>query len=110
MARKAMIEKEKRREHLVKVKWEKREELKKVVRDLTTTEEEGDSRADRLGVDQVARRRCFLKVHALLNVLLQLQEALAKLVTDQLIDGLHTAVTEVIDIVRGGAATGLAQC
>ncbi|MCB1116252.1 MAG: 30S ribosomal protein S14 [Chlamydiia bacterium] len=49
MARKAMIEKEKRREHLVKVKWEKREELKKVVRDLTTTEEEKMAAQEKLG-------------------------------------------------------------
>ncbi|MCB1107402.1 MAG: 30S ribosomal protein S14 [Chlamydiia bacterium] len=40
MARKAMIEKEKKREHLVRVKWEKREELKKIVRDLTVGDEE----------------------------------------------------------------------
>ena len=40
MARKALIEKEKRRAHLVRVKWEKRKELKKVVRDLTVSEEE----------------------------------------------------------------------
>lgn len=49
MARKAMIEKEKRREHLVKVKWEKREELKKIVRDLTTTEEEKMAAQEKLG-------------------------------------------------------------
>ena len=40
MARKAMIEKEKRREHLVRIKWEKRKELKAIVRDLGTSEEE----------------------------------------------------------------------
>lgn len=40
MARKAMIEKEKRREHLVRVKWEKRKELKAVVRDLGASDEE----------------------------------------------------------------------
>lgn len=40
MARKAMIEKEKKRAHLTKVKWEKRQELKKIVRNLHTTEEE----------------------------------------------------------------------
>ena len=46
---KAMIEKEKRREHIVKVKWEKREELKKIVRDLTTTEEEKMAAQEKLG-------------------------------------------------------------
>ena len=40
MARKSSIEKQKRREKLVKNKWEKRQELKKIVRDLTVTEEE----------------------------------------------------------------------
>ncbi|MCB1081296.1 MAG: 30S ribosomal protein S14 [Simkaniaceae bacterium] len=40
MARKAMIEKEKRREHLVRLKWEKRKELKKIVRDLHVSDEE----------------------------------------------------------------------
>ena len=40
MARKAMIEKEKRRQHLVRVKWAKRQELKKIVRDLYVTDEE----------------------------------------------------------------------
>lgn len=35
-----MIEKEKKRNHMVRVKWEKREELKKIVRSLTVTEEE----------------------------------------------------------------------
>ena len=40
MARKAMIEKEKRREKLVRNKWEKRQELKKIVRDLNVSDEE----------------------------------------------------------------------
>ncbi|QVL58164.1 MAG: 30S ribosomal protein S14 [Simkaniaceae bacterium] len=40
MARKALIEKEKRREHLVRLNWEKRQELKEIVRDLGTSEEE----------------------------------------------------------------------
>jgi len=40
MARKAMIEKEKRRKHLVQLKWEKREKLKKIVRDLYISNEE----------------------------------------------------------------------
>jgi len=40
MARKAMIEKEKKRAHMAKVKWEKRQELKKIVRNLNVTEEE----------------------------------------------------------------------
>lgn len=40
MARKALIEKEKRREKLVQRKWEKRQELKKVARSLTVSEKE----------------------------------------------------------------------
>ena len=40
MARKAMIEKEKRRKRLVDIKWEKRQELKKIIRDLTISDEE----------------------------------------------------------------------
>jgi len=40
MARKAMIEKEKRRERLVRNRWEKRQELKKIVRDLNVSDEE----------------------------------------------------------------------
>lgn len=40
MARKAMIEKEKRREHLVQTQWKKRKKLKKIVRDLYVSEEE----------------------------------------------------------------------
>ncbi|NRA90572.1 MAG: 30S ribosomal protein S14 [Simkaniaceae bacterium] len=40
MARKAMIEKEKKREKLVRLKWEEREALKKIVRDLNVSDEE----------------------------------------------------------------------
>ena len=40
MARKAMIEKEKKREHLVRGKWNQRQELKAIVRDLNVSEEE----------------------------------------------------------------------
>ena len=48
MVRKAMIEKEKRRKHLVRVKWEKRQELKKTVRDLHVTDEERMDAQDKL--------------------------------------------------------------
>lgn len=40
MARKAMIEKEKKRAHMTKVKWDRRQELKEIVRNLNVTEEE----------------------------------------------------------------------
>lgn len=40
MARKAMIEKEKKRDHLTTIKRDKRQELKKTVRDLNVSEDE----------------------------------------------------------------------
>ena len=48
MARKAMIEKEKKREHLVKLKWEKRQMLKETIRDLTTSDEDRMNAQDKL--------------------------------------------------------------
>ena len=40
MARKAMIEKEKKRAHMTNLKWQKRQELKKIISDLSVTEKE----------------------------------------------------------------------
>lgn len=40
MARKGSIAKEKRRQRLVKLKWNKRQELKEIVKDLSKTDEE----------------------------------------------------------------------
>ncbi len=40
MAKKSSIAKQKRRERLVKLKWDKRQELKKIVLDLSKTDEE----------------------------------------------------------------------
>lgn len=40
MARKGSIAKEKRRERLVKLKWDRRQELKDIVKDLTKSDEE----------------------------------------------------------------------
>jgi small subunit ribosomal protein S14 len=40
MARKALIEKEKRRERQVDLKWEKRQELKKIIVDMSKSDEE----------------------------------------------------------------------
>ncbi len=48
MARKAMIEKEKRRERLVRMKWEQRQELKKIVRNLSVSNEERMDAQDKL--------------------------------------------------------------
>ena len=43
-----MIEKEKKREHLVKLKWEKRQMLKETIRDLTTSDEDRMNAQDKL--------------------------------------------------------------
>jgi small subunit ribosomal protein S14 len=40
MAKTSSVEKEKRREKLVNLKWEKRQALKKIIRDMNLTEEE----------------------------------------------------------------------
>lgn len=48
MARKAMIEKQKRREHQVRLKWEKRQELKEIIRNLTISVEERMAAQDKL--------------------------------------------------------------
>ncbi|MEI6242072.1 MAG: 30S ribosomal protein S14 [Chlamydiota bacterium] len=40
MAKKSSVEREKRRERLVKLKWEKRQELKKTILDMSKSEEE----------------------------------------------------------------------
>jgi small subunit ribosomal protein S14 len=40
MARKSLVAKQKRRERLVKLKWDRRQELKKIVKDLSKSDEE----------------------------------------------------------------------
>jgi small subunit ribosomal protein S14 len=40
MARKSSIAKQKRRQRLVKLKWDRRQELKKIVKDLSKSDEE----------------------------------------------------------------------
>jgi small subunit ribosomal protein S14 len=40
MAKKSSIEKQKKRERLVKLKWEKRKKLKKIILDMTKSDEE----------------------------------------------------------------------
>ena len=40
MARKSLVAKQKRRERLVKLKWDRRQELKKIVKNLTKSDEE----------------------------------------------------------------------
>ncbi|MCB1111928.1 MAG: 30S ribosomal protein S14 [Chlamydiales bacterium] len=66
MARKALIEKEKRREKLVSSKWEKREALRKKSKDMKLTEE--DREEARLALNKMSpntskirlRNRCQL--------------------------------------------------
>lgn len=48
MARKAMIEKQKKRTKLVNLKWEKRQELKKIIYDLSRSDEERMEAVDKL--------------------------------------------------------------
>jgi small subunit ribosomal protein S14 len=40
MARKSLVAKQKRRERLVKLKWDRRQELKKIVKNLSKSDEE----------------------------------------------------------------------
>lgn len=40
MARKSLVAKQKRRERLVKLKWDRRQELKKIVKDINKSDEE----------------------------------------------------------------------
>ena len=76
------------------------------LRELGAAEEllhRGDDRPD---VDQRARRR-LVRVgdrHALAHDALHAQEADAELVLDQLADGAHAAVAEVVDVVVVAAA------
>lgn len=53
MAKKSSIEKEKRRERTVKLKWEKRQALKKTAADLNLTEEE--RHAARISLNKMPR-------------------------------------------------------
>jgi len=48
MAKKSSIEKQKRREKLVKKNWEKRQILKKIILDLNSSDEERQSAVDKL--------------------------------------------------------------
>ena len=40
MARKSLVAKQKRRERLVKLKWDRRQELKKIIKDINKSDEE----------------------------------------------------------------------
>ncbi len=48
MARKALVEKEKRREKQVSLKWQKRQDLKKRIIDMTLSEEEREDAKNKL--------------------------------------------------------------
>jgi small subunit ribosomal protein S14 len=53
MAKRSSIEKQKRRERMVKLKWNKRQELQKKSRDLSLTEE--DRQAARIALNKMPR-------------------------------------------------------
>ena len=65
-----------------------------------------DHRRDRLGVDQVVGHQAvhFLQAHALLDGALHAHQADPVLVLEQLADGAHPAVAEMVDIVDGALA------
>ena len=73
MAKKSAVEKQKRREKIVNQNWEKRQELKKIVRDLNVSEEEktiAREKLNRLPRDASPirlRNRCQLTGHLFLN-------------------------------------------
>lgn len=53
MAKRSSIEKEKRRERTVKLKWDKRQELKKIAADMNLSEEE--RHAARIAINKMPR-------------------------------------------------------
>lgn len=53
MAKKSSVEKQKRREQMVKLKWDKRQELKKVIYDMNQSEE--DREKARLALNKMPR-------------------------------------------------------
>lgn len=61
MAKKSSIEKEKRRERLVKLKWNKRQELKKKAADLNLSEEE--RHFARIALNKMPRNSCKIRLH-----------------------------------------------
>jgi len=84
------------------------------LRQLAAAEEVLDRRRDALGVDQAPRRHVghFLEAHPLLDRAAKLEEALAKLVAGQLVDGPQAAIAQVVDVVdlhRGIVAAELEQ-
>ena len=72
------------------------------LRQLRAAEELLHRRHDRADVDQRARRRLVgvRDRHALADDALHAQQADAELVLDQLTDGTHAAVAQVVDLVR----------
>ncbi|MDF2577721.1 MAG: rpsN [Chlamydiales bacterium] len=61
MARKSLIAKEKRRERTVRLKWDKRQELKKIASDLSLTEEE--RAAAREAINKMPRDSSPIRLH-----------------------------------------------
>lgn len=60
MAKRSSIEKEKRRERLVKLKWNKRQELRTKAADLTLSEEE--RQAARIALNKMPRDSCKVRL------------------------------------------------
>lgn len=60
MAKKSSVEKQKRRERLVKLKWEKRQELRQKSRDINTTEEERE--AARVALNKMPRDSSIIRL------------------------------------------------
>jgi small subunit ribosomal protein S14 len=60
MAKKSSIEKQKRREKLVKLKWDKRQELRRKIYDVNLNEEEKE--AARIALNKMPRDSCIVRL------------------------------------------------
>lgn len=60
MAKKSSVEKQKRRERLVNLKWKKRQELKSKSQDLSLTEE--DREEARVALNKMPRDSCVIRL------------------------------------------------
>src|SRR5262245_19920039 len=60
MAKRSSIEKQKRRENIVKLKWNKRQELRKKAADMSASEE--DRHAARIALNKMPRNSCPVRL------------------------------------------------
>lgn len=60
MAKKSSIEKQKRRERMVNLKWKKRQELKSKASDINATEE--DRQEARIALNKMPRNSCVVRL------------------------------------------------